>query len=66
MPDSGGRFGIPTSNAGDTTLAQRLRADSKLQIDTVEKLGADLLEARLNSPLGLRIEPVLDTASISC
>jgi hypothetical protein len=32
-PNFGGRLGILRSNAGDTTLAQRLRADGKIQID---------------------------------
>ena len=41
----GGRLGILMSNAGETTLAQRLRADGKLQIDMLERLGEDLLEA---------------------
>ncbi len=44
-PKFGGRLGILMSNAGDTTLAQRLRADGKLQIDMLERLGEDLLEA---------------------
>ena len=44
-PNFGGRLGILMSNAGDTTLAQRLRADGKLQIDMLERLGEDLLEA---------------------
>jgi len=35
------------SNAGDTTLGKRLSADSKLQIDTLEKLDEDPLEPRL-------------------
>jgi protein kinase-like protein len=44
-PNFGDRLGILMSNAGDTTLAQRLRADGKLQIDMLERLGEDLLEA---------------------
>jgi hypothetical protein len=44
-PNFGGRLGILMSNAGETTLAQRLRADGKLQIDMLERLGEDLLEA---------------------
>jgi serine/threonine protein kinase len=41
----GDRVGLLMQNAGDETLAQRLRAEGRLHVDLLQRFGEDLLQA---------------------